>query len=77
MGLTGISTQPRSLIVIGRSADLTDANRRKLVTLQNTAPKLRIMTYDDVLASAKSTVENLLGPLWETKGNAEIYYLPR
>jgi hypothetical protein len=76
LGLTGISAQPRSLTVIGRSADLTEMNRRKLVTMQNQTPKLRIMTYDDLIANAKSVVENLLGPLWETDGSAEVYYVP-
>jgi hypothetical protein len=34
------------------------------------------MTYDDLIANAKSVVENLLGPLWETDGSAEVYYVP-
>lgn len=76
LGLTGISAQPRILIVIGRSESLTERDRRKLVTMQNQFPKTRIMTYDDLLASAKAAVENLLGPLWETEGNAEVYYIP-
>jgi len=38
LGLVGISTNPRSLVIIGRSASLTDDNRRKLVTLQTQHP---------------------------------------
>lgn len=77
LGLTGISTNPRSLVVIGRSRSLSDDNRRKLTAIENDHPKLRIMTYDDVYKSAKAAIENFLGPLWDTKGNTQIYYLPR
>lgn len=76
LGLTGISTSPQTLIVIGRSGNLTEENRRKLVTLQNMVPKLRIMTYDDLIANVKAVAENLFGPLWDIEGNAEVYYLP-
>lgn len=44
MGLVGISSNPRSLIVIGTSAALTDDDRRKLATLQSQIPRLRILT---------------------------------
>jgi hypothetical protein len=74
LDLVDISTSPRRLIVIGRSADLTPDNRRKLTTLQNENPKLKILTYDDLLVTARTVIENLLGPLWDTKGAAEIYY---
>lgn len=74
--LTGISTNPKSLIVIGRSNSLTSENKRKLVTLENESPKTKIMTYDDILENAKAVVENILGTIWETYGNTEIFYLP-
>jgi hypothetical protein len=77
LGLSGISTTPHCLIVIGRSASLTPAGKRKLTTMQNMTPKLTIMTYDDLLANARATFENLLGPLWDPGGQAEVYYLPR
>ena len=76
LGLVGISANPRSLIVIGRSKDLTTKNRRKLATIENDSPKLKIMTYDDVYENAKSTIENLLGPLSAEMGTTDIYYLP-
>ncbi len=76
LGLIAISVQPRLLIVIGRSSDLTNENRRKLVTLQNQRRRLRIVTYDDLLASARSTIENLLGPLWKTEENTQVYFVP-
>jgi len=62
VGLTGISTNPRTLIIIGRSDTLTDDNRRKL-HLQSTNPKLRILTYDDVLAAVAQTSKHS----WTTK----------
>lgn len=76
LGLTGISVDPRALVVMGRSSSLSPEHRRKLVTLENEAPKLKIMTYDDVLDNAKAVVENLLGLIWNVQGNTQIYYLP-
>jgi hypothetical protein len=74
LGLTGISTNPRSLIVIGRSESLRLEDRRKLATLQNQIPKLRIMTYDDLLASARATLERILGPLGFAGPNVRVYF---
>ena len=74
LGLVGISTNPRTLVVIGRSEGLTDDNRRKLVTLQAQQNKLRILTYDDLLAGARANLERLLGPLSLVGQNAELYF---
>jgi hypothetical protein len=74
LGLVGISTNPRSLIVIGRSDSLRPEDRRKLTTLQNQIPKLRIMTYDDLLASARATLERILGPLEFGGPNVSVYF---
>jgi hypothetical protein len=74
LGLLGISTNPRSLIVIGRSDSLTPENRRKLTSLQNQIPKLRIMTYDDLLASARLTLSRILGPLGFTGQNSRVFF---
>ena len=74
LGLVGISTNPRSLVVIGRSASLSEENRRKLVTLQAQHSKLRILTYDDLIASARANLERLLGPLKFVAQNAELYF---
>ncbi|MHC4334518.1 MAG: Shedu anti-phage system protein SduA domain-containing protein [Planctomycetota bacterium] len=76
LALIGISTNPNSLVVIGRSHSLSPANRRKLVSIENQCPKVKIMTYDDVYENAKAVIENLLGPLWDVGGNTQIYYLP-
>ena len=76
LGLQGISSNPKGLIVIGRSESLNEQNKRKLVTLENESPKTKIMTYDDVFVNTKALVENLLGPLWLDAGNTEVYYLP-
>ena len=75
LSLSGISANPKSLIVIGRSAPLTPENRRKLVSIENESPKLKVMTYDDVYENAKAIIENLLGPVWDVVGNTQIYYL--
>lgn len=75
LGLAGISANPNGLIVIGRSKTLTDDNRRLLSTMENESPKIKIMTYDDLLLKTKSLVENLLGPLWITNSETEVYYL--
>lgn len=74
LGLEGISTNPRILVVIGRSASLTHENRRKLVTLQAQHNKLRILTYDDLIATSRANLERILGPLAIRAENAEIYY---
>ena len=77
LGLEGISSSPKSLIVMGRSKTLSPENKRKLVTFRNETPAQTIMTFDDVLENAKATFENILGPLWATSGTAEVYFLPK
>jgi hypothetical protein len=74
LGLTGISANPRSLVVIGRTTSLTEENRRKLTTLQALQPRLRILTYDDLIANARANLEHILGPLSLMAQNAELYY---
>lgn len=74
LGLTGISSNPKSLIVMDRSHSLTDKNRRKLITIENESPKTKILTYDDLLENTKKVVESLFGPLWNTSINTEVYY---
>jgi glutamyl-tRNA synthetase len=75
--LTSISTNPRALIVIGRSTDLTPADRRTLITFESMHPRIRIMTYDDLFQTAQRTVENILGTLPDPRTTAEIYYVTR
>ena len=70
----GMSSSPRKLVVIGRSDELSEANRSKISTLQNQSPKLRIWTYDDLLANARSTLERLFGPLSGGGTNCEVCY---
>ena len=74
LGLVGISTNPRSLVVIGRSESLSEENRLKLVTLQSLQNKLRILTYDDLIARARANLERLFGPLKIVATNAELYF---
>jgi hypothetical protein len=54
---------------------LSVEDRRKLTTIENDSPKLKIMTYDDVYENAKAVIENLLGTLWFGNSNTQIYYL--
>ena len=75
LGLVNISSNPNGLIVIGRSQSLSVEDRRKLTTIENDSPKLKIMTYDDVYENAKAVIENLLGTLWFGNSNTQIYYL--
>jgi hypothetical protein len=77
LDLHGISSNPRSLIVMDRSASLGKDDRRKLTTIENQMPKQKIMTYDDVLENAKSVAENILGALVETGSTTELFFLPR
>jgi hypothetical protein len=56
------------VIVIGRSASLTEQDRRKLTTLQGATPRLRILTYDDLLVAATHSIVNLLGRSWTQMG---------
>ena len=76
LGLAGITPNPNGLLVIGRSQSLLPRDRRKLQTMTNESPKLRIMTYDDVYENAKAVFENLLGPMWDSGGATQIYYPP-
>jgi hypothetical protein len=73
LGLSGISTNPRRSVVLGRSKSLTQDNRRKLTTPQNDHPKLRILTYDDLLSSARANLERVLGPLSFVGQNVRVY----
>jgi len=68
-GLHDISSNPDALIVIGRASSLSAKNRTKLTTLQNQMPKLRIMTYEDLIAHTRAMAANLLGAVeLETTG---------
>ena len=74
-GLAGISVTPRTLVVIGRSRDLGEKGRTRLRMLEQTIPKLRIRTYDDILAEARVIVERMLGPAFSFVGTgARIFW---
>jgi hypothetical protein len=74
LGLIGISSNPRALVVIGRSASLTDDDGRKLIMIQARHNNLRILTYDDLLATARSNLTRILGPLAKQEAGTEDYY---
>jgi Domain of unknown function (DUF4263) len=74
LDLLGISATPRTLVVIGRSASLTEDNRRTLAVLQSQRPRLTIMTYDDLLDRARANLERHFGPLSIRAQNLDIYF---
>ena len=74
LGLAGISSGPRRLVVIGRSASLSATGRRKLSLIERDRPRLKIMTYDDLFACSKMMIENLFGPILELGPGVEVYY---
>ncbi len=53
---------------------MIEDNRRKLVTIQNDQPKLRVLTYDDLLACARTNLEHILGPLSLIGQNVRLYF---
>jgi hypothetical protein len=74
LGLRGISATPRMLVVIGRSATLTEPNRRKLAVMQGRHPGLSIMTYGEIIDRARANFERHFGPLSLRAQNLNIYY---
>jgi hypothetical protein len=74
LGFPGISSNPRSLIVVGRSASLNENQKRKLAAMANETPTTTILTYDDVLSTARAAIENILGPLGRNSGQTQMYY---
>ena len=74
LGLLGITTNPPALLVIGRSGTISTENRRKLQTMMNESPKLRISTYDDICDNARTVFENLLGPISDLGGSTQMLF---
>jgi hypothetical protein len=62
------------MVVIGRSASLTEDNRRTLTVMQGQQPRLTIMTYDDVIDRARVQLERLFGPLSIKTKNLDMFY---
>ena len=77
LGLVGISSTPRRLVVIGRSAALTEPNRRALVQIQTDRPHLTVLTYDDLIARARANLEQLFGSLTVRVQHGQIYLRDR
>ena len=74
LGLRGISATPRTLIVIGRLAALSEENRRKLAVMQGQRPHLSVITYDELIERARANLERLLGPLSIRTQNLTLYF---
>ena len=62
------------LVVIGRSALLTEENRRMLTVMQGQLPRLSIMTYDELVDRARANLERHFGPLSMKTQNLEVYF---
>ena len=61
-GFPGIHT-PKGIVVIGRNADLNAEQRRMLNQMNDLLyPRIRILTYDDVITSARHVLNNLTRP---------------
>ncbi len=73
LGLDGILGVAPRVIVMGRSRDLTTDNRKQLAAMTQDR-HLSIITYDDMVASAKTTFERVVGPLWAASANGTVYY---
>jgi hypothetical protein len=74
LDLHGISATPRTLVVIGRSASLTEDNRGRLAVMQSQRPRLSILTYDDLIDRARANLERHFGPLSLRAQNLEVYF---
>jgi hypothetical protein len=61
--LDGLTATPDGLVVIGRSGDLSRDDERKLKTMRTTQPRIAVLTYDQLLQSARSAFTNLFGAL--------------
>jgi hypothetical protein len=48
-----------------------------MIAMENNSPKLKIMTYDDILAYARAIIANILGEPWEDSGAVQIYLISR
>jgi hypothetical protein len=74
LGLKEISSNVDGLVVIGRSKNLPEKERRKLRGMSSSSPKLKVMTYDDIYDSAKAVIENIFGPIWDVGSETRIYF---
>lgn len=72
--LPGIGSAPRCVVIIGRSADLSPENRRKLKVMESQRPRLAIQTYDDLLSRARTNLERLYGPLSMRGNGLKLYF---
>lgn len=77
LGLAEIMPFPEALVVIGRSKTLTDANRQKLRSITASNPRLKILTYDDLISVARSATEHVLGAIHVSGTNLKVYYPAR
>lgn len=69
--LPGISA-PEGLVIIGRNTGMTDRERARLARSNATsAGRMRVMTYDDLLETALTIVQNLETSVSRSTGSAD------
>lgn len=73
LGLPGISSTPRGLVVIGRSKSLSEGNRNKL-RVRASDSRIEILTYDDLCEKFRALVGNLIGSLEHADQPYDILY---
>jgi hypothetical protein len=71
--LNGISANPRTLIVIGRSNSLSQTNRRKL---QVGSDRTEVLTYDDLRDKFSEIVQSFIGLLGHVGKPYAVTYFP-
>lgn len=76
LGLPGITTAARTLVVIGRSAELNEQTRRTLLAMASETRGREILTYDDVVDRARTMCTNLFGPAFKESGPFRAYVRP-
>jgi hypothetical protein len=74
LGLARISPDSPALLVIGRSAELTQSRRDHLRTYLVSHPTLVILTYDDLLVRARQGFENAYGRIEDPGGSMQLIY---
>lgn len=51
---------PNGVLIIGRSASMNDFQKRKLEYFNSNSSRIKICTYDDILANARRLYQNLI-----------------
>lgn len=72
LDLSGISSSPRRLVVLGRSEMLSDSNRRRRKTDAGATPGLEVLTWDELVDRNESALSNLFGAAWNRRSPLQV-----